>query len=371
MINKTQIEELRNQAIQLIKAAMDAKTLEGVRVRLLGRKDGEVTKIMRSLKSFSLKEKKEIGPLANALRQEIEEALAKKIGDFQVSASRADAGVDLTMPGKKIAIGHLHPLTIVEKEIREAFKAMNFSVIEGPEAETEYYNFDALNIPENHPARDMWDTFWLKARTLADGTQNNAEIIPRKSAPSQRSSSLLLRTHTSPVQIRYMEQHQPPFQIIVPGRVFRYEATDAYHEMNFYQVEGLMVGRDITLANLKFVIQEFFRRLFRKNLSIRLRPSYFPFVEPGLEVDVECVKCKGQARLPDGQGCKICKESGWLEIMGAGMVHPKVFEAAHYNPREFQGFAFGLGLERIAMLKYNIPDIRLFYSGDMRFIKQF
>ena len=174
----------------------------------------------------------------------------------------------------------------------------------------------------------------------------------------------MLRTHTSPAQIRYMKSHKPPFQIIVPGRVFRYEATDASHETNFHQVEGLMVGKDITLANFKFVIEEFFKRLFKKNVAVRLRPSYFPFVEPGLEVDVRCVKC-------GGKGCNICKDSGWLEVMGAGMVHPRVFEAAGYNPRDFQGFAFGLGLERIAMIQYNIPDIRLFYSGDLRFIKQF
>ena len=185
------------------------------------------------------------------------------------------------------------------------------------------------------------------------------------------SQRLLLRTHTSPVQIRYMQEHKPPFQIIVPGRVFRYEATDASHEINFYQVEGLMVGKDINLANFKFVIGEFFKRLFKKDLAIRLRPSYFPFVEPGLEVDVACVKCGGKGYLRDGGACTLCKESGWLEVMGAGMVHPHVFEAAGYNPRELQGFAFGLGLERIAMIKYNIPDIRLFYSGDLRFIKQF
>jgi phenylalanyl-tRNA synthetase alpha chain len=337
------IKKLKKDALQLIKEANSVEALEKVRVKFLGRKDGELIKILRSLKDLSEKEKRTIGPAANLLREELEQALRQKLQE--ISASTLSKKLDLTMPGKKIRVGHLHPLTLVEKEIREIFKSMNFSVVEGPEVETDYYNFDALNIPKDHPARDMWDTFWLKR-------------------DAQSKDKLLLRTHTSPVQIRYMERNQPPFQIIVPGRVFRYEATDASHETNFYQVEGLMVGPDVTLANFKFVIQEFFKRLFKKDLKIRLRPSYFPFVEPGLEVDIQCVKCSGA-------GCNICKDSGWLEVMGAGMVHPRVFEAAGYNPRDLRGFAFGLGLERIAMIKYNIPDIRLFYSGDLRFINQF
>lgn len=327
----------------MIKEANSAEVLEKVRVKFLGRKDGELTAVLRSLKNLPDKEKRTIGPAANLLRKELEQALQRKLDEF--SALAASKKLDVTMPGKKVRVGHPHPLTLVEKEIREIFKSMNFSAVEGPEVETDYYNFDALNIPKDHPARDMWDTFWLKRDAKA-------------------ADKLLLRTHTSPVQIRYMERNQPPFQIIVPGRVFRYEATDASHETNFHQVEGLMVGSDVTLANFKFVIQEFFKRLFKKDLKIRLRPSYFPFVEPGLEVDIQCVKC-------GGSGCNICKDSGWLEVMGAGMVHPRVFEAAGYNPRDLRGFAFGLGLERIAMIKYNIPDIRLFYSGDLRFINQF
>lgn len=327
----------------MIEEADGAEALEKVRVKFLGRKDGELIKVLRSLKNLSDKEKRTIGPAANLLRKELERAFQQKLGELSTLSSSKK--LDVTMPGKKIRVGHLHPLTLVEKEIREIFKSMNFSVVEGPEVETDYYNFDALNIPKDHPARDMWDTFWLKRDTKA-------------------SDKLLLRTHTSPVQIRYMERNQPPFQIIVPGRVFRYEATDASHETNFYQVEGLMVGSDVTLANFKFIFQEFFKRLFKKDLKIRLRPSYFPFVEPGLELDIQCVKC-------GGKGCNICKDSGWLEVMGAGMVHPRVFESAGYNPRDLRGFAFGLGLERIAMIKYNIPDIRLFYSGDLRFINQF
>ena len=345
------VEKLKKEAFDAIKSASSGKNLEEIRIKFLGRASGKLTAILRSLKDLSMEDRRKIGPAANALRDEIEKALKQKLDSLQNTSYKLQTSLDLTMPGKKISVGHLHPLTIVEKEIREIFKSMNFSVVEGPEVETDYYNFDALNIPKDHPARDMWDTFWLR--------QNELKVKSKKS-----KGRLLLRTHTSPVQIRYMEQHKPPFQIIVPGRVFRYEATDASHETNFYQVEGLMVGKNITLANFKFVIQEFFQRLFKKNLEIRLRPSYFPFVEPGLEVDIQCVKC-------GGDGCNICKESGWLEVMGAGMVHPHVFEAVHYNPRDLQGFAFGLGLERIAMIKYNIPDIRLFYSGDARFIKQF
>ncbi|MDD5547327.1 MAG: phenylalanine--tRNA ligase subunit alpha [Candidatus Pacebacteria bacterium] len=338
----TKVQEIKNKFLKAIEGIKDAKSLEDLRIQYLGRK-GEITNLLKHLKDMSLEERRHAGPMIQRLKIETEELLNKKLSDL--AKSRGDISeIDITIPGKKITVGHYHPLSIVEKDIRRIFKAMNFSIVDGPEIETEYYNFDALNIPKSHPARDMWDTFWLK-----------------QSVPDPR---LLLRTHTSPVQIRYMETHEPPFQIIVPGKTFRFEATDASHEIVFHQVEGLMVGKDVSLANFKFVIQEFFKRLFGKNLEVRFRPSYFPFVEPGLEVDLQCVKC-------GGKGCNICGNSGWLEIMGAGMVHPKVFEAAHYNPREWQGFAFGFGLERIAMIKYNIPDIRLFNSGDLRFINQF
>ncbi|MDD5430659.1 MAG: phenylalanine--tRNA ligase subunit alpha [Candidatus Pacebacteria bacterium] len=351
MIKK--IEDLKLKIFKLIEDAADVAALENLRVQYLGRK-GEVTNLLKTLKDISIEERKKVGPQLQTFKKEIELALDDKVGKFMEIAAAAPE-IDITIPGKKISVGHYHPLSIVEKDVRRIFKAMNFSVVEGPEIESDYYNFDALNIPKSHPARDMWDTFWLQdGQKLAKGGDKLSAI----------SHKLLLRTHTSPVQMRYMETHKPPFQIIVPGRVFRYEATDASHETNFNQIEGLMVGKDVNLANFKFVIQEFFKRLFGKNLEIRLRPSYFPFVEPGLEVDLQCVKC-------GGKGCNICGNSGWLEIMGAGMVHPKVFEAAHYNPRELQGFAFGMGLERIAMIKYNIPDIRMFYSGDLRFINQF
>lgn len=324
----TEIQFLKENALSEIGKAQDARELERLRIFYLGRKS-KLVQILRSLKELSLEDRKRAGSEANLARREVERALKDKLKEFKSRPRGLGTGVDLTMPGKKLALGHLHPLTKIENEIKKIFRSMNFTVVEGPEIETEYYNFDALNIPENHPAREMWDTFWLK------------------------NPKLLLRTHTSPVQIRYMESHQPPFQIIVPGRVFRYEATDASHEINFYQVEGLMVGKNISLANFKFVIESFFKRFFKKDVDFRFRPSYFPFVEPGLEVDI---------KLGGGK---------WLEVMGAGMVHPRVFEYAHYNPRELQGFAFGMGLDRLAMIKYKVPDIRLFYSGDTRFIQQF
>lgn len=247
--------------------------------------------------------------------------------------------IDVTVPGEKVAVGHLHPLTSVKRKIEEIFQAMGFGIVDGPEIETEWYNFDALNIPKDHPARDLWDTFYLK-------------------------NGGLLRTHTSPVQIRYMEKHNPPFRIIVPGRIFRHEATDASHEINFYQVEGLMVGKEVSASNFKAIVQEFLSRFFGKRVTIRLRPSFFPFTEPSFEVDMKCLVCQGK-------GCSVCSCSGWLELIGAGMVHPNVLKAGGINPKNWQGFAFGLGMDRLAMMKYKIDDIRLFYSGDLRFLQQF
>lgn len=365
----TDISKLKESAFSAIAGAKSREELEQVRVRYVGRK-GELTGVLRSLKDLPLEVRRITGSQAQALRQELEELIARRSEDFQ---DKPHVRIDLSAPGKRFARGHLHPLTQIEREIRSIFLSMNFSVVEGPEVESEYYNFDALNIPPNSPARDMWDTFWLKPQTNADRTQTNAEKSQRQSALSQRKSALLLRTHTSPMQARYLEAHEPPFQIIVPGRCFRYEAINAGHEINFHQVEGLMVGKNITLANFKFVVEEFFKKLFPsgggslpsrrsgqagasggkgQKVEFRFRPSYFPFTEPSVEVDVKL-------------------EGRWLEMGGAGMVHPHVFEYAHYNPRDWQGFAFGFGIDRLAMIKYRIPDIRLFFSGDLRFVKQF
>jgi phenylalanyl-tRNA synthetase alpha chain len=251
---------------------------------------------------------------------------------------REKLGIDVTMPGAIPERGHLHPVTLMMRDIASIFGDMGFAVAEGPEVETEHYNFDALNIPKDHPARDMWDTFWLKDK----------EGLER----------FLLRTHTSPVQIRYMEAHEPPIRIIAPGKVYRYEATDMTHEAQFYQFEGLMIGKTVSLANLKGILSVFFERVFGRKMEIRFRPSYFPFTEPSVEIDIGWTDAKG-------------KVEKWIEVMGAGMVHPNVFKAAGYNPKQWQGFAFGMGLDRIVMMKYKIPDIRLFHSGDLRFLKQF
>lgn len=334
------IEEIKKQAMEDLADVFGKEELEKIRVKYLGRKKGKITEILKSLKNLPLEERRKIAPLAQQLRSEISKAV-----DFwakNLSQKETYRFQDITLPAKKPKSGRLHPLTETENEARKIFSALNFSVVEGPEIETEYYNFDALNIPANHPARDMWDTFWLRQNEI-------------KNQKSKIKNRLLLRTHTSPVQIRYMETHQPPFQIIAPGRVFRYEATDASHEINFYQLEGLMVGKDISLSHFKFIIEEFLKNFFAgRKVEFRMRPTYFPFVEPGVEVDVKFLTGSGS------------KKSDWLELIGAGMIHPRVFEAVHYNPRDWQGFAFGIGLDRLAMLKYKIPDIRMFYSGDLR-----
>lgn len=240
--------------------------------------------------------------------------------------------------------GHLHPLTLIMQQINNIFTDMGFTVAGGPEIETEFYNFDSLNIPEHHPARDMWDTFWVKPYNLKK----------------------LLRTHTSPVQVRFMESHKPPIRIIAPGKVFRHEATDATHEAQFYQLEGLVVGENISLAHLKWTLETFFEKLFGKKTGIRLRPSFFPFVEPGVEIDMSCFKCEGKTET-----CSVCKGTGYIEIMGAGVVHPKVLESSGIDSKKYTGFAFGCGIDRLAMLKYGIEDVRLLYQGDLRLVNQF
>ncbi|MCR4275675.1 MAG: phenylalanine--tRNA ligase subunit alpha [Candidatus Wolfebacteria bacterium] len=337
------LNKIKKSAQEAIEELASPEKLEEIKIKFLGRKS-ELTELLRSLKDLSIEERRKLGPKLQELKKELERSFDKRLKDLRISHSTLRERIDVTKPGHKITSGHIHPLSKIEEEIEQIFLSMNFSVVEGPEVEDEYHNFDALNIPKDHPAREMWDTFWLR--------QNE---IKNQKSKIKNPEKLLLRTHTSPMQIRYMEKNNPPFQIIVPGRVFRYEATDASHEINFYQVEGLMVGKDMSLANFKFVVEEFFKKFFgSQKIEFRFRPSYFPFVEPGVEVDI-----------------KLGKSGKWLEVMGAGMVHRKVFDAVGYNPNDVTGFAFGLGLERLAMIKYKIPDIRLFYSGDLRFIKQF
>jgi phenylalanyl-tRNA synthetase alpha chain len=327
-------ESLQKEIKEKINQIKNLNELEEIRVYYLGR-NGKITNILKSLKNFSLEERKIIGPKVQLLKKETENLIFNKKQELE--RENLVPKIDLTKPAKKLQKGHLHLLTLVEQRMRQIFSGMNFSVVDGPELENEYYNFDALNFPPKHPAREMQDTFWIK--------QENNNINSKQ--------RFLLRTHTSPVQVRFMEKNKPPFQIIVPGRVFRNEALDSGHEINFYQLEGLMVGKNITLANFKFIIEEFFHKFFNgEKIEFRYRPSYFPFVEPGIEL---IIKYKGK----------------WFEVAGAGMVHKHVFEYAHYNPRDFQGFAFGVGIDRLAMIKYKIPDIRLFYGGDLRFINQF
>jgi len=348
------------QIIQLKKTFYDnlsqVKTLEDLeklRINFLGR-HGKLTLFLRDISIYPKTERPSIGRQANQLKQAIETEVEKRVSELkkrEIEKMLKKERIDVTLPAVKVPYGHFHPITKVARVIGEIFSSLSFEIVEGLEMENEYYNFDALNIPKEHPARDMWDTFWLKRDANVRMHTND-------------TNKLLLRTHTSPMQIRYMETHEPPFQIIVPGKCFRHEATDASHEHTFYQVEGLMVGKKVTLVNLKAVLEEFIKSFFGHDVKMRWRPGYFPFVEPGFEMDVACQVCFGK-------GCSVCRKTGWVELVPCGMVHPNVFKAAGLDQTKWQGFAFGMGLDRIAMMKYRINDIRLFHSGDLRFLKQF
>ncbi len=352
------IGRLKSTALEELKKISDHASLESWRIKFLGRKS-ELSILSKSLPKLLQEERRNLGKALNETRQRLESEYQKKEKLFGKSATRTQEFLDISQPGRKFASGHLHPLTITLRRMLEIFSSMGFEVVEGQEIETEYYNFDALNIPAWHPARDMWDTFWLK----------QPENAKRRTKNNKRES-LLLRTHTSPLQIRYMEAHQPPFRIVMPGRVFRHEATDARHESQFYQLEGLMVGEDVSLANFKSIMEHFLKEFFGSKTELQLRASYFPFTEPSLEVLMTCPKCGGKGSLKDRR-CAVCGGEKWLEIAGAGMVHPQLFRNVGYNPEKVQGFAFGMGVDRFTMIKYKIDDIRLFYSGDLRFIRQF
>ncbi len=341
MINLAKIEK---SALQDVPRAKTPAELENLRTKYLGRKS-ELSLFLRSLKDLPPEERVKLGQLANELRRKLEMEMgnrAQHLKEEELARKIEQEKIDVTAPGKRVEHGHLHPLTIVRREIEDIFRSMGFDVIEGPEVETEWYNFDALNVPADHPAREMQDTFWLKQ-------SEEVQKDPR--------AHLLPRTHTSAVQVRYMEKHQPPFRIIVPGRVFRNEATDATHEMQFYTFEGLMVGKDISLANLKGVLQFFANKFFKDEVGVRFVASYFPYTEPSVEVFLKGRKGKLKDR--------------WIEMAGAGMVNQKVLQAAGYVPGEYQGFAFGMTIDRLAMFKYGIDDIRLLYGSDLRFLKQF
>ncbi|MFH1259928.1 MAG: phenylalanine--tRNA ligase subunit alpha [Elusimicrobiota bacterium] len=336
------IEQLREEARQEIAGLTSAKELEKLRIKYLGKK-GSVTAILRALGSLSVEEKKKIGEKTNLFKNELEnlikekeEALASQVWEKNLQTHP----FDFTLPGKPFIRGSYHPITQIINQIIKIFQKLNFSVAEGPEVETDYYNFEALNMPAEHSARDIQDTFYL---------------FPPK---------VLLRTHTSPVQIRVMANHQPPLRVVAPGRVYRHEAIDASHSYVFHQVEGFVVEQNVSFADLKSTLTNFLQQLFEADLPVRFRPSYFPFVEPGAEVDVRCFLCKGA-------GCRVCKNTGWVEIMGAGMIHTNIFKAVGYDPEQYSGFAFGMGIERIAMLKFGIDDMRLLYENDLRFLRQF
>lgn len=338
---KQQLESIKENAAKMLEAATDLKQLEEVRIKFLGKK-GELTAVLRQMGSVSPEQRPVIGALANKVRENIEELLEKRkaeISDLVLGQKIKEQTIDVTIPGKRRAVGRLHPLTQVLNEIKDIFISMGFSIAEGPDIELDYYNFEALNIPKHHPARDTQDTFYI--------TEN-----------------VLLRTQTSPVQIRVMENSKPPIRIIAPGRVFRSDAVDATHSPVFHQIEGLVVDKGITMGDLKGTLEVFIQSLYGKDTKVRFRPHHFPFTEPSAEVDVSCFVC-------GGQGCKVCKGEGWIEILGAGMVHPKVLANCGIDPEIYSGFAFGLGLERIAMRRYDIDDLRLFFENDLRFLRQF
>lgn len=338
---KEQIEKIRQAAAEALANIAAAEELEAVRVRFLGKK-GELTAVLKGLGSVSPEERPAIGQLANEVRAHVEEEIARKKADLQVRLQNEKLKkevVDVTMPGKKQELASRHPLRQVEDRLNAIFMGMGFSIAEGPEVELDYYNFEALNIPKDHPARDTQDTFYI-------------------------SDDVLLRSQTSPVQVRVMEQTKPPIRVVCPGRVFRSDAVDATHSPVFHQMEGLVVDKGVTMGDLRGTLELFIQELYGKEAKIRFRPHHFPFTEPSAEVDVSCFVC-------GGKGCRVCKQEGFIEILGAGMVHPDVLRRCGIDPEIYSGFAFGIGLERIAMRAYNIDDMRLLYENDLRFLKQF
>lgn len=342
------LREIEKEALEHIKKATDLNQLKDLEVKYLGRKSG-LGEIMHQLKDLPSEQKQVIGPLGNKVKIAITESIAAsraKLEAKEIDEKLKTEFFDITFPGTPHAKGHIHPLAQTQFEVENIFSDMGFAVMDGPEIESEYYNFEGLNIPGDHPARDMQDTFFISDKH------------------EQKHGRLVLRTQTSPVQIRTMEKYGAPLRVIAPGRTFRNEATDASHEHTFHQVEGLLVDKNISLAHLKGVMTEFLSRLFRKEVKVRFRPGYFPFVEPGLELDFSCLLC-------NEKGCRACKHTGWMEFMGAGMVHPNVLKAGGIDPNEYQGWAFGFGLERLVMMRYAIEDIRHFHAGDLRFLEQF
>lgn len=338
---KQQLENIENAAMAEASSSDSIKSLDELRIKYLGKK-GELTAILKQMGKLSAEERPIIGQLANKVRQDIEEAITGKMSALKAKEKErkmAAESIDITLPGKKQCIGKLHPLKIVENEIKEIFLGMGFSVADGPEVEYDYYNFEALNLPPDHPARDTQDTFYI-------------------------TDNILLRTQTSSVQVHVMENQKPPIRIISPGCVYRSDAVDATHSPLFHQIEGLVVDKGITMSDLKGTLETLMKKLYGNDCKIRLRPHHFPFTEPSAEVDVMCFNCHGE-------GCRICKGEGYIELLGAGMVHPKVLEGCGIDSSVYSGFAFGMGLERIVMRRFNISDMRLLFENDLRFLEQF
>ncbi len=335
---RQQIDSIKQKALESLSAVTDTDVLKELETKILGRK-GELSGVLRNLKSLSESERKEIGTYANSLKKEIIDAFEAKKQSFGRQDAVTASPIELTWPGTQLDLGHLHPITRFVREVEDIFTSMGFEIVEGPEVEIPKYNFDLLNIPKDHPARDAWDTYYIE-------------------------KGLLLRTHTSPVQLRAMEKRKPPVRLIAPGRVFRHEATDAGHETTFYQCEGLVIDKCITVANLIGTLEQFLQAVFGKKVKIRVRPEFYPFVEPGMDVDMQCLIC-------NGAGCSVCKQRGWLEMLGSGMVHPKVLKNMGVDPKEYSGFAFGLGIDRLMMLRHGVNDIRISYRGDLKFLEQF
>ncbi|RJQ33637.1 phenylalanine--tRNA ligase subunit alpha [Candidatus Parcubacteria bacterium] len=331
------LQQLKEQALKEIKNIKDSGALEDFKKQYLGRK-GELTQLLKEVKNLAVEEKPKIGKLANEVKEELADIFSKAEATLK-GVKNSTHDFDPSMPGQSRPIGSIHPLTTIKYEIEDIFAQMGFAVYDGPQLESDFYNFTTLNTPADHPARDTQDTFWLEG-------------------------GLLLRSQTSNLQVRMLERHGVPFRGIFPGRVFRNESTDVSHDHTFYQLEGLMVDKDINIGNLISVMKSMLSAVFKREVDVRLRPGFFPFVEPGFEMDIKCLIC-------GGKGCPVCKQSGWLELMPCGMVHPEVLKFGNIDPNEYSGFAFGLGLTRLVMMKYRIDDIRLLESGDLRFLKQF
>ena len=341
-----QLEELKSKALRELESIDNIKELDSWRVHYLGKKSS-LTTMLRGLATLSLNERKTVGARANQVKTNLEDSLGQKeqaLREVQLAAGKEKEVIDISLPGRPLPIGRLHPITQTLNEIGDIFTSMGFQVVEGPDVEWDYYNFEALNIPKEHPARDTMSTSWVET--------NRGE------------RPMLLRTHTTAVTARVIEGMEPPIRVIEPGKVYRYEASDATHVPMFHQIDGLAVDKGITMADLKGTLYEFARRFFGEERKVRFRCDYFPFVEPGVEMAIECLVC-------NGKGCRLCGNSGWIEILGAGMTHPQVLERGGIDPEVYQSFAFGIGIERLPMLRYGIDDVRLFFSSDLRFLRQF